>query len=66
MCRRAAFYVDAEHVAERMHAGVGSTRHGEVGIAGKHSKSVPHHSFDRPQARLRRPPMEMGAVVLER
>ena len=66
MRRRAAFDVDAEHVAECMHAGVGSTCDGEVGIGGKHSESVADHSFDRAQAGLRRPAVEMGAVVLER
>ena len=63
---RAAFDVDADDVAECMHARVGSTRDSEAGTRGKDIERVAHDSFDRAQARLQRPAVEVGAVVLER
>ena len=66
-CRgRAAVDVDADDVAECVHPGVGSPRNGEVGERRKDTERVAHDSFDRAQARLQRPAVEMGAVVFER
>jgi hypothetical protein len=63
---RAAFDIDADDIAERVHAGIRPPCNGKVGIRGKDSERVAHDSFDRAQARLHRPAAEMRAVILER
>ena len=65
--RRSAFDVDADHVSDRVHARVGATGDGKcVDVAKDGAERRLQDAFDSPQPRLRRPAVELGAVVLER
>ena len=65
--RRASFDVDAHDLAERMHACVRATGDREPLDGGEQSRErLAHRRLDGGKARLGRPAVERGAVVLER
>ena len=65
--RRPAPDLDGRDLPGRMHAGVGASGDSEpVPLREDGFERVAQHSFDRAEARLARPAVERGAVVLER